>query len=272
MKKKIIATLGVGIILGSIAPATTFAAKKNVKSTGDVGFKVNTDKELDILKPGTNEPIEIVEGGNNRTPGAIQIMHVPNFNFGVENELEINTANYAAFHEKYVLKSDKDKKAYVIPQFVQVGDISGDNSGAVKWDLSVDQDSKFKTEGHELENSRIQIYDQTLTNNVRNENVLKMVKGINLSEGKAITIPLKSDATGAVNVLSSLSGNGVDSTNGTISSNVFKKDYKESDYGETSKLKETDRNQSIKLNVPQSDSALAKKYTADLTWTLTTTP
>ncbi|MFD2307135.1 WxL domain-containing protein [Enterococcus termitis] len=270
MKKNKI--LGLSLLaVGALGFSTSaFAESAAVQTDGKASF-VPQSGNINTIKPGTDEKIDIVDGNNERvTVENIQLMHVPDFDFG-NNETSVDTKNYDAIYEHYQKSGDTTK--YAIPHFVQVGDVSGVQGTA--WAVTVEQDSLFKENGgHSLKASRINIYNQALTNNVQTSNVADVVTGLTIPSDSSVQVPVKGvDSTGSIAVLTSKAGktDGT-TTNGTISSVVFQKDYDESNYGKTDSPALTDKNADVKLNVPQSDGVQAKTYGAKLNWTLTVGP
>jgi hypothetical protein len=251
----------------------------SVNTEGRASFSPQTSN-IDTIKPGTNDKIEM-EGGNSEPVKVenIQLIHVPDFDFG-NNETSVNTQDYAALNETYKNKGGTDK--YVIPHFVQVGDVSGVQG--TKWNVTVEQAMLFKevmgssggsnnSLAHSLKATRINIYNQTLTNNVHTANVADVVTGLAIPSNSSVQIPVKDvDTTGAIAVLTSkASKTDETTTNGTISSVVFAANYNADDFGATGPGAAS-KNENVKLNVPQSDGVQAKAYVTNLIWTLTVEP
>lgn len=251
--------------LGFVTPANAAP----ISSEMDATFTPKTG-DIQMIKPGTDEKIDIVDGNTAHvTVGNVQLMHVPDFRFG-SNETDVNTKKYDAIYEHYVKTGESEK--FSIPHFIQVGDVSGVEG--TKWKIEVEQVAPFQvqeTEGHVLANTRIQLYNHTLTNNVRNSSVASMVTGLVIPAESSVEVPVKGKQ-GAISVLASKGGTGDSSTNGTITSTVFDKEYDAANYGAVSSPELTAKNQNVKLNVPQSDGVQAKKYTATLEWSLTIEP
>lgn len=248
------------------------------KTKGNVNFVVPSDYE-DIIKPGTNDPIEFPDQKPDQQTqvGGVQLLHTPNFNFG-ENPLAPQGKDFTVQHETYTEggKNNPGTTGYAIPQFVQVGDFSGKVGTA--WKVDVEQDAIFAdtAKSHSLKASRINIYGETLTNNFKQANVANMVTGISVPANGKVTIPVNTtDTTGPITVLSSKELTTEEgTTNATTSSVVFKKDYKEADYGSKAPAAPAvnSRHDGVKLNVPAADSARLLAYETDLTWTLTAEP
>jgi hypothetical protein len=276
MKKTIKGILGLSLttvaLLSFAAPAaaddSATAESQNAQTDGKASF-VPQSANIDTIKPGTNDKIE-VDGGNT-TPvkvGAVQLIHIPDFDFGT-NETSINSQEYAALNEKYKDKGGANK--YAIPHFVQVGDVSGVQG--TKWNVTVEQDALFKSGQHTLRGTRINIYNQTLTNNVHAANVADVVTGLAIPSSSAVQIPVKGEeTTGAIPVLTSkASTTDETTTNGTISSVVFASGYNAANFGATGPGTDS-KNEDVKLSVPQSDGVQAKTYSTKLNWTLTVEP
>ncbi|ALS02539.1 hypothetical protein ATZ33_14475 [Enterococcus silesiacus] len=272
MKTTIKRILGLSLVTAGILSlsAPTSAEAEPVQTDGKASFMPQTGA-INTIKPGTDEKIEVEGGEGNRvTVENIQLMHVPNFDFG-KNETSVDTKNYDAIYERYNKAGDATK--YAIPHFVQVGDVSGVQGTA--WAVTVEQEALFKENGgHLLKASRVNLYNQTLTNNVQTGNVADVVTGLTIPSEGSVQVPVKGvDTTGSVAVLTSKAGKtDQTTTNGTISSVVFRKDYEESNYGKVDSPAVTDKNTDVKLNVPQSDGVQATAYGAKLNWTLTVGP
>jgi hypothetical protein len=274
MKKSVKSILGLSLTTLAVTsfsiPVAAAPQKDSVKTDGRASFSPQTT-DIDAIKPGTDEKID-VEGGNTDPikVANIQMIHVPDFDFGA-NETSVNTQDYQAIYESYTKKGETDK--FAIPHFVQVGDVSGVQG--TKWNVTVEQDALFKEAGgHSLKNSRINIYNQTLTNNVHATNVADVVTGLSIPSSSSAKIPVKGEeTTGAIAVLTSKAAKtDAATTNGTISTVVFKKDYNAADFGTSTSPATTAKNDDVKLNVPQNDGVQAKAYNAKLTWTLTVEP
>ncbi len=244
--------------------ATTVEA--GVKTTGHASFTVPTEIG-DVIKPGTDDGIVI--GGEQTQTEGVQLLHVPNFNFG-QNALKAG-GTFDAIFENY--QEGENTVSYAIPHFVEVGDFSGDVG--TNWRINVEQDSLFKApteQGHELVLSRIHLHNPTLTNNLKD--VTALVTGPVMTAGYA-TIPVKGKDGGSLSILTSKGGQAdATSTHGTISSVVFKKGYDSEDYGSKAAGAPSlaDKNTDVKLSVPSVDTARAKAYSTSLTWTLTIEP
>lgn len=248
----------------SAAPETN-----SVQSDGKANFEVPKDL-VDPVKPGTDD--EIVIGGEKVGVEGVQLLHVPTFDFGT-NELKAKGDDLDVVHESYAYAKDKDTK-YAVPLFVQVGDFSGKR--ATDWKVSVTQDTTFKeTGGHELTNSRIRIFNQSFTNNLNESNASNMVTGVAIPENGHAVIPVTGDTPDSLGIFSSkMVDTDEGTTNGSISSVVFKKAYDAKNYGPdaASAPELTSRYDDVQLNVPASDKAQAKAYSTKLTWTLTVEP
>ncbi|WP_207695787.1 hypothetical protein DOK67_0001500 [Enterococcus sp. DIV0212c] len=277
MKKSIIYSGICAMALTSLFATAQIASAepgtKSVKSDGKANFKVPKDL-VDPVKPGTDE--EIVIDGNKVGVEGVQLLHVPAFDFG-ENELKAKGDDLNVAHESYAYAKDVDTK-YAVPLFVQVGDFSGKR--ATDWKVSVTQDTTFKetekeTGGHELTNSRIRIFNQSFTNNLNETNASNMVTGVTIPENGHAVIPVAGDTPDSLGVFSSkMVDTDEGTTNGSISSVIFKKAYDANNYGPDAASAPAlgARYDDVQLNVPASDKAQAKAYSTKLTWSLTVEP
>lgn len=264
MKKSIIYSGICAVALMSLFAATTTAAAESASTDGKASFVVPTDY-ADTIKPGTDEKIDI-KGGKTDSKG-VQLLHAPNFNFG-ENELKAKTDDIEVIHEEYTVEGDATKHA--VPLFVQVGDFSG--VLGTDWKVAVSQTGSFKAageDGHELKNSRIRIFNQSFTNNTNETNASNMISGITIPSEKYAAIPVTGeDKTDSLQIIASKKDKTQDgTTNGTISSVVFKKDYSANESPEVGS-----RYDDVQLNVPIEDKAQLKEYSTKLEWTLTVEP
>ncbi|MTD41895.1 WxL domain-containing protein [Erwinia sp. CPCC 100877] len=272
MKKNIKGILSLSLatmaLVSFASPAAAEAATESAKTDGKASF-IPLSGNIDTIKPGTDEKIE-VDGGNTEPikVGSIQLIHIPDFDFGT-NETSVNSQEYAALNEKYKNKGGADK--YAIPHFVQVGDVSGIQG--TKWKVTVEQDALFKADEHSLRGTRINIYNQTLTNNVHSTNVADVVTGLSIPSSSSIQIPVKGvETTGAIPVLTAkASKTDETTTNGTISSVVFADNYDAANFGAAGPAVNS-KNEDVRLSVPQSDGVQTKNYSAKLTWSLTVEP
>ncbi|WP_430603238.1 hypothetical protein IGJ02_000593 [Enterococcus sp. DIV0724b] len=271
MKKSIIYSGICAVALTSLFATAQIASAevKSVQTDGKATFKIPEDTENPV-KPGTDEEI-VIEGDKINVQG-VQLLHAPAFDFGT-NELKAKGDDLNVVHEAFSYADNKEVK-YAVPLFVQVGDFSGKRG--TDWKVSVTQDATFKeADGHELTNSRIRIFNQSFTNNLNNSNASNMVNGITIPENGHAVIPVAGDTPDSLGVFSSkMLDTDEGTTNGSISSVVFKKAYDEANYGP----KATDapaldaRYDDVQLNVPASDKAQAKAYATKLTWSLTVEP
>ncbi|MGG5341501.1 WxL domain-containing protein [Enterococcus sp. AZ192] len=269
MKKSIIYSGICAVALTSLIATAQTASAESVKSDGKANFEVPTTIQ-DPVKPGTDEEI-VIDGEKTQVKG-VQLLHAPTFDFGT-NELKAKGDDLEVIHESYAHKGDEETK-YAVPLFVQVGDFSGQRQ--TNWNVSVSQDAMFKeAAGHTLANSRIRIFNQSFTNNLNNSNASNMVAGVAIPENGHAVIPVASETPDSLNVFSSKKlDTNEGTTNGSISSVVFKKDYDESQYGSgaASAPALDTRYDDVQLNVPASDKAQAKAYSTKLTWSLTVEP
>ncbi|WP_375178624.1 WxL domain-containing protein [Enterococcus rotai] len=273
MKKSILYSGMCAVVLTSLFASAQIASAapetKSVKTDGKANFAVSDDIENPI-KPGTDE--EIVIGGDKVNVQGVQLLHAPTFDFGT-NKLKAKGDDLNVVHEAFSYAENKEVK-YAVPLFIQVGDFSGKRG--TDWKVSVTQDTTFKEpDGHELTNSRIRIFNQSFTNNLNEMNASNMVTGVTIPDGGHAVIPVAGDTPDSLGVFSS---NKLDTdegtTNGSISSVVFKTNYNEAHYGPNAASAPAvdSRYDDVQLNVPASDKAQAKAYATKLTWSLTVEP
>ncbi|MBO0439815.1 WxL domain-containing protein [Candidatus Enterococcus ikei] len=297
MKKKMLASLLLSTMILSVGAQVASAEElTSSKTTGEVGF-IHGDK------PGTVKPEEGPKDGEeleedkddkgNIVPlpnnGGIYVTHLPNFNFGTKNKTSVKTVEYPAYTEERKLKTIKednlektdektDPAVFYMPHSVQVSDVSGNEKAT--WSLSVVQDAPFESgesdgvSRSKLSNARIRIFENTFTNTLRNSEALAAeITGVGLETedavfGKHSAIPLAGTTEGSLTVLKN---NKPGFTNASTTSAVFSNGYDANNYN-PEKTKETVAYNGVKLNVPASDQAKAKKYTTQLTWTLAVEP
>ncbi|ALS01368.1 hypothetical protein ATZ33_08310 [Enterococcus silesiacus] len=262
------------VLLASLLAAVPLAnaEEKSVKTDGKATFTTPTDFE-DVIKPGTNDPIDI-EGPQTQI-GGVQLLHVPNFDFG-SNPLKPQGGEFDVKHETYKEKGQATE--YAIPLFIEVGDFSG--KVGTEWNVKVEQDTVFKDSAvggtHTLDKARIQVFNQKLHNNLNDANVANMITGINIPASSYAKVPVNvADSDGPLEVMKSKAAATVtDSTNGTISSVVLKENYNEADYGSAAAGAPAvgSKYSDVKLNVPAIDKAQTLNYATKLTWTLTVEP
>ena len=282
MKKTYYLGLAALVGLSLATPLAVSAAEADTTTSGEAGFSIDTDN-IPVVKPGTDEDIKpdkplpnqpVVEG--------VKLTYAPDFNFGTNAiTLASGTQEYAVYNDLYTYTATPTQKIE-IPQFVQVADASG--KLGTKWEVTLQQEDSFKVGGNgasagtALSGSRIRLYGQTVTNNLRTP--ADVIQGLTINATKGYSeVPVKT-ATGE-NPISVLKSTAVapatvlNSTNGSKSSVVFAKDYDEADYKTPStatSVATRQKNDDVKLAVPQSDTVLAENYSATLNWTLTVTP
>ncbi|WP_348921788.1 WxL domain-containing protein [Enterococcus rotai] len=281
MKKKILASLLMSTVVLTIGGQMVSATELNAaKTTGDVGFTFGDKPETVKPEEGPKDEDDTVieedkdkDGKPKPLPnnGGIYVTHLPSISFGNSNKTSLKTTDYPAYTEKRTLvdSPEGESKDFYMPHSVQVSDLSGNEKST--WKLSVSQDSAFKSEDgiSELVNSRINIYETTFTNSLRDKQTLAdNINGISITEStKFNSIPVGSEE-GQLTVLESKKPG---FTNASTTSAVFSKDYVASNF--SPKLTgETAAYAGVKLNVPASDNSKAKVYRTELTWTLTVEP
>ncbi|WP_430602295.1 hypothetical protein IGJ02_002622 [Enterococcus sp. DIV0724b] len=260
MKKYILSSFLLSIAALTLFGHTTLAQTVKGNSKADIQFEKGelpsvvdpTDPNTSVTpSPGLSKPIETTDG--------VGVTAVPFFSFGT---VKVNALSqeYPIQKGMYTKGEGEDKSTYYSPQFLQVADVSGADK---LWSVSVGQDAVFTSgEGKDkqtLENTRIRLYGQTITNSLQEPG--KDLIGFNQSEGYG-EIPVGSTT------LEVFSSKKAGFTNSSMSSLVF-----ENNYTEESKSTEKGTSDGVKLYVPSSDKPkVNNKYTANLTWTLAVTP
>lgn len=264
-----------GLTLASILALSTFGSTALATTTtkGEADFEASTET-VKTVKPGTDEEIDPENPITAEKLAGVQLLHVPGFDFG-KNSTTMNDKEYDVLNTAYTKTSETDTKE--IPQFVQVADVSGKTG--TPWEVTAEQTAVFKTAaagGHELPATRIRFYGTTATNNVRNDKVGDMVTQLALGATSGYTaLPVKTVDAGPISIVKSKAATDVSgTTNGTITSLVFKAGYDETNYNTVVPANKQDRakNADVKLAVPQSDGVQAVAYSADIVWTLTAGP
>lgn len=237
-----------------------FAATVSDQTEADVTFEAG-DTPTTPTKPDTKEPIIPDETFGPASTDNVHLMHAPSFHFG---SVKINPAG-----EEYPGKEAKFTNAtaeeYYMPDFIQVTDVSG--STTTKWEVTVAQDLALTSTTNKLDNARIRLYGQTLTNMTKDLTAGTDIKGFTLGAGGFGEIPLAAD--GSLKVLSSETAG---FTNNSTTTNVLQNNYQEANFGPG--LTDTQSaNSDVKLSVTEFDSPnKGETYSADLTWTLSVTP
>ncbi|WP_430603237.1 hypothetical protein IGJ02_000592 [Enterococcus sp. DIV0724b] len=286
MKKKMLASLLLSAIVLSVgAQAASAENLESSKTTGDVTF-IHGGKP-DVTKPveGPKEDGQILEEDldedKNPIPlpnnGGIYVTHLPNFSFGENNQTSVKTKEYQAYTEMRKLKSVEagNPDTFYMPHSVQVSDVSGNENAT--WSLSVVQDTPFESKDNsKLTNTRIRIFGNTFTNTLHDsEKLAEGITGVGL-ENEDVTssnysaIPVANAETNE-GTLTVLKNTKKGFTNASTTSAVFSNGYLEENYG-PEKTNVAEAYDGVKLNVPASDQAKAKKYTTQLTWTLAVEP
>nr|WP_315528561.1 WxL domain-containing protein [Carnobacterium maltaromaticum] len=266
MKKQILATaLLSGLILVTFAPAAS-AIDKTADTKGSVQFeKVGENEVGEVVKPDTEdkpENIIVPEGGGNTT-GPLRLQHVPDIKFGTVTFKTGNTKHQAIL-ENYTKDGVAGNQA--IPQFVQVTDERGDDTGT--WKVTVSGTTfKEKVAGGgpatapELANTKIVVKQQKFFNTVTDyaTPVVSAETLVSGFTGTELTIP--TNGTDSVLVMQTKAGK---STNGSKTSVVFN-----SDYTAASSYVVGEKNAGIILDKANGDNIVVDKaYESDLTWTL----
>lgn len=256
-----------GLLLSGIAlsgATTALAAEETTEGT--VKFNSELATESYIILPGTFDERIQPEGGASATSGAMRINYVPDFNFGELGITSVN-ASYAADMGTYFTYNEDGTVSTTkknIPQFAQVADASGNNAGGFTLKATA---TTFKEDvavgGHELANTRIQFYSQTLKNNVDDKNgaTTDRVSGL-----EAAATPLSTGAMTELNPTSDitiLKTAAAGKTNGSTSSVVFADAY-----DHEAAIADGTKNEGVKLFVPGGESPRNAVYKSTITWTL----
>ncbi|WP_430602293.1 hypothetical protein IGJ02_002621 [Enterococcus sp. DIV0724b] len=295
MKKLVISSLLVSTVaLGGFGMSVSAAPTTN----GKASF-TDKDAHTHVVKPQTLEAIKDVTGGQApdgsvAESGAVRLMYAPTFDFGI-NQISTIDADYAVkmnsvqpitwtenietkpstWTHKNTQTGDpaKDAAAYDIPQFVQVSDISGIDT--TNWNVTVKQDTAF-TNGTGADaktlkaGTTIDIYGQTLTTTSETA-VANLAAGMTMDASGKASIPIGKDV-GGLKVLGRKDSTAASATTGTITSNVFKKEYGEADYSSTKTATSTEDfryNNDVKLHVPAQKITKDVTYSTTLTWAVT---
>jgi hypothetical protein len=221
-----------------------------------------------LIDPDTDEngdPVPLPDANN------VYVTHLPNISFG-SNKTDLKTTEYKALTEKRT--KNEGAEVFYMPHSVQVADLSGNS--ATKWKLSVKQDRVFKTAAatpHELANTRIRIYGNTLTSTSNTSTDLAgKVVGAALDQADAFgaysEIPVAAENQNDLVVLENKTAG---FTLNSYTSAVFEANYAQENYTAEA-APAASRYEGVRLNVPASDQVQAEAYKASLTWTLTVEP
>lgn len=244
------------IIFGLLGASTVLAEPVPTH----VGFEAMNEKMTTIKSGTVEEKIQFPTQPPLNETGAIQFMHAPRFDFGKANKITIEAATYKGKYEE-TAPIENAASRFFIPPFIQVGDGSGKDN---LWKVKVSQSVPFETTNgskHKLMQSRISVSQPSLTNNVKQDQVNTLLDGITYEKA----IPLSTDDELMI-------FNSKASTNGSISSAVFKTDYKEADYGVGKNINQDSTLDEVKLTVPFKEKVLATNYKTSLNWTLEVGP
>ena len=123
------------------------------------------------------------------------------------------------------------------------------------WNVTVVQQTPFTCsepdrESHILQYSRIIFKGASVTNSLNTVNPENMVAGLAAAESTPVRLNVVGDG-GPVTILSSRAASGALATNGSISSMVFKNNYKEADYNTVAENDVNDRGKILMLNFRQ---------------------
>lgn len=247
MKEKLISALALSsILLGMATPAL---AEENTGDEAVSKAKVTFTADEEITGPenpgggdgGDGGP---GDGGNGGSGGPLSIDYVSHMSFG-EQTISGSNAEYHPLLQSW--KYDNDSKTAYIPQFAQITDKRGENSG---WTLKVERTQFATASGDELKGAEI---------NVENAEVVKVsdiddsAKPTGLNK---FTIPLE----GAVDIVTAAEDQGMATWSYSLGEAVSTE--------EASKDPEA-TNQNITLSVPGTAKKIQdEEYTSSITWTL----
>lgn len=255
---KLTAIVGLLTIIVGVEESSVFAATTG-NTEGSVTFGTTT--AIDPIKPGTEGEKITPEDGSN-IEGALRADYLPNIRFG-SVDISTQTKDYASLWSTYT--DGEGNSGLQIPAYAQVTDVRGTTG---QWELTVTAKA-FTTgvESEKLANSMIQLYGSTVTNNVADYTLPtattdSVVSGFPTAPTTTAPVSLTLDT--AVSVMKVKAGQ---SSNASVTSNIFKSNYSETDYG-YNKTPATVKNEDVKLHVPSGEKPLAKAYTAVLTWNL----
>lgn len=251
--------------LSGLAATANAAVNESVPTKGKVEFKAPTNPTGPVVKPDTEDTEIETEGGH--TTGTLRIEHAPHINFG-KVIYRAGNQTFQANNESYTYTSGAVTETQYIPNFLQVTDERGIEA---EWAVTVSSTVLTASATDKLDNTKIVLKEQKLTNNVFDYVVPASTSDrITGFSGSAIEIP--TDGTNSVEILKTKAGK---STNGSKSSIVFNSAYTESTnyVAPQDPANETDapigKNSGITLVKPQSDSVnVGKVYQADLVWTI----
>lgn len=204
----------------------------------------------------------------------LYVTHVPTFSFG-KHELTKESIEYPAQMEQRPHPSGAAN--IYVPHILGVADLSGKKDGS--WKVTVNQEKPFRVKGTNdyLFYSRIRLYGNTVTNSdVKTDDITNsQATGIKKSDTTNYTqIPVKdpmlpkNDSEGELEILRGVSR---EFTNKSYTSSVFENSYRRMQYVRNTASVPPVYND-VKLFVSDKDARLAKKYEADLVWTITAEP
>lgn len=252
MKEKLISALALSsILLGMATPAL---AEENTGDEAVSKAKVTFKADEEITGPenpgggdgGDGGP---GDGGNGGSGGPLSIDYVSHMSFG-EQTISGSNAEYHPLLQSWRYdtgSSTRDIETVYIPQFAQITDKRGENSG---WTLKVERTQFATASGEELKGAEI---------NVENAEVVKMSDIDDSAKPTGLdkfTIPLE----GAVDIVTAAEDQGMATWSYSLGKAVSTE--------EASKVPEA-TNENITLSVPGTAKKIQdQEYTSNITWTL----
>lgn len=247
MKKTLFfATAGLLLSIGaSTLTAQAVELPQSVNSKGTVSFKASEkpNPPVDPENPDPENPVD-PEQPPTGTAGPLSIDYVSNFKFG-EQEITTKDETYAAATEKIQPVNSEGKPTGAAkqgPMYVQITDKRGTLAG---WKLSLKQNAQFMTaDKDELAGASLKFTKAEVASNIDD------AKYKPTAQAEVALVP----GTEVPNVVDAAKGQGA----GTW---VYR-------FGSD----EASAKDAVKLEIPGKTVKLAKEYSTELTWTLSSTP
>ncbi|MGX6962978.1 WxL domain-containing protein [Vagococcus xieshaowenii] len=238
-----------------LIPSSSLAEEKSYSSKGQIDF-VQGDDVVSPIDPENPDPDHSVvpwdptnpDGhANIGTQGPLSIDYVSSFDFGANEISNQDTIYYA--NPQYYFNEDGTQKSEAIkkPNYVQISDFRGNNSG---WCLTVKQSKQFtnnKTKNSMLIGAQVSLLNSQATSYIEEEDQIPEVNDIKLEPGET-RIVMKAN-----------SGQG---TNTWINS------WNPIEILEDGVVKNT----GIQLFIPGATPKDSVKYTTEFIWTLSDIP
>ncbi|MGX6962293.1 WxL domain-containing protein [Vagococcus xieshaowenii] len=253
--------LGVSLVIleGEKVEADSAEARSKVSASFTFSDTIGDIKPVDPINPDPSVPgnpggpsnpdlpeeeIPVGPGTGSNGDGLLKIDYVSNFYFGKMEYHPLEGADSYAYPETWVTE---DGEKTTVPNYVQVSDLRANNKG---WNLTVTQESPFKSGDSELQGAQMSLANITSQNISGSQNpevssgeqVLKIGESIKIASAKATTPSNIGESIG-------------------VGTNIIR-------FGDTQTMKE-----SVKLHVPSGVSVIKDvAYSTSLLWTLNDTP